>query len=47
MLRLVTETKSSGRFNSYEIMDGRNALSQNIVKTKEAHKLLVAGMIRI
>ena len=44
MLRLVTESKSSGKFNSYEIMDGRNALTPNVVKTKEAHKLITAGI---
>ena len=44
MLRLVTESKSSGKFNSYEIMDGRNALTPNVAKTKEAHKLIAAGI---
>ncbi len=44
MLRLVTETKSTGKYNSYEIMDGRNALTPNVGKTEEAHKLVSVGI---
>ena len=44
MLRLVTETASSGKFNSFEIMDSRNAISPNVIKTEEAHKLVTAGI---
>lgn len=44
MVRLVTETKLSGNFNSYEIMDSRNALAPNVPKTKEARKLINAGI---
>lgn len=43
-LRLVTESKASGKFNSYEIIDGRNAITPSIIKTKEAHKLITAGI---
>ena len=43
-LRLVTESKASGKFNSYEIIDGKNAITPNVVKTREAHKLLIAGI---
>lgn len=44
MLRLVTETASTGKYNSFEIMDGRNAISPNVIKTEEAHKLVTAGI---
>ena len=44
MLRLVTETKATGKYNSYEIMDSRNALTPNVVKTKEANKIVAAGI---
>jgi len=44
MVRLVTQTKSSGKFNSYELMDSRNALTPNVNKTKEARKIINAGM---
>ncbi len=44
MVRLVTETKSSGNYNSYEIMDSRNALTPNVSKTKEARKIIKAGI---
>ena len=43
-LRLVTESKASGKFNSYEIIDGKNAITPNVVKTREAQKLLIAGI---
>lgn len=43
-LRLVTESKATGKFNSYEILDGKNAVTPNVVKTKEAQKLVVAGI---
>lgn len=44
MVRLVTETKANGKYNSYEIMDSRNALTPNSHKTKEALKLVEAGI---
>jgi len=44
MVRLVTQTKSSGKFNSYELMDSRNALTPNVNKTKEARKIVSAGI---
>ena len=44
MVRLVTQTKSSGKFNSYELMDSRNALTPNVNKTKEARKIVTAGI---
>ena len=43
-LRLVTESKASGIFNSYEIIDGRNAITPSAIKTNEAHKLINAGI---
>lgn len=43
-IRLVTETKESGRFDSFEIMDSKNALAPNTEKTREAHKLVSAGI---
>lgn len=43
-LRLVTESKTTGKFSSYEIIDGRNAITPDVVKTKEAHKLIIAGI---
>lgn len=43
-LRLVTESKATGKFNSYEIIDGRNAITPSVIKTKEAQKLIVAGI---
>ena len=43
-LRLVTESKASGKFNSYEIIDGKNAITPSVIKTKEAHKLITAGI---
>ncbi len=44
MVRLVTETKASGKYNSFELMDSRNALTPNANKTKEARKLVNAGI---
>ena len=44
MVRLVTESKASGKYNSYELMDSRNALTPNVSKTKEARKLVTAGI---
>ena len=44
MVRLVTESKLSGKFNSYELMDSRNAITPNVNKTKEARKLIAAGI---
>ena len=43
-LRLVTESKASGKFNSFEIIDGKNAITPSVIKTKEAHKLISAGI---
>ena len=44
MIRLVTQTKSSGKYNSYELMDSRNALTPNVNTTKEARKIVSAGI---
>ena len=43
-LRLVTETKENGRFDSFEIMDSKNSLAPNTEKTREANKLINAGI---
>ena len=43
-LRLVTESKTTGKFSSYEIIDGKNAITPDVIKTKEAHKLIIAGI---
>ncbi len=44
MIRLVTETKESGNYNSFELMDSRNALTPNVNKTKEARNIISAGI---
>jgi hypothetical protein len=44
MVRLITQTKSSGKYNSYELMDSRNAFTLNSHKTKEACSLVKAGI---
>ncbi len=44
MVRLVTQTQQSGKYNSYELMDSRNALTPNSHKTKEARSLVKAGI---
>ena len=44
MVRLVTETKQTGNYNSFELMDTRNALTPNVNKTKEARKIVAAGI---
>jgi hypothetical protein len=44
MIRLVTQTKSSGKYNSYELMDSRNSFTPNVNKTKEARKIVRAGI---
>ena len=44
MVRLVTESKASGKYNSFELMDTRNALTPNVNKTKEARKLVTTGI---
>ncbi len=44
MVRLVTQSGVSGKFNSYELMDSRNALTPNVNKTKQAHKIVSAGI---
>lgn len=44
MVRLVTEAKSSEKYNSYELMDSRNALTPNVNKTKRANKIVSAGI---
>lgn len=44
MVRLVTQTKSSGNYNSFELMDSRNALTPNVNKTKQARKIVKAGI---
>lgn len=44
MVRLVTQTKASGGYNSYELMDSRNAFTPNAHKTKEARSLVTAGI---
>ena len=44
MIRLVTEAKNSGKYNSFELMDSRNALTPNVNKTNEARKIIAAGI---
>ncbi len=44
MVRLVTKTKANGKYNSYELMDSRNAFTPNAHKTKEARGLVKAGI---
>ena len=44
MVRLVTKEKSAKKHNSFEIMDSRNALAPNPQKTKDADKIIEAGM---
>ena len=44
MVRLVTQTKQSGKYNSYELMDSRNAFTPNAHKTKQARSLVKAGI---
>ena len=44
MVRLVTKTKETGKYNSYELMDSRNALTPNVNKTKDARKIVAAGI---
>lgn len=44
MVRLVTQTKASGKFNSYELMDSRNAFTPNTNKTQQARKIIGAGI---
>ena len=44
MVRLVTQTKQSGKYNSYELMDSKNAFTPNSHKTKEARSLVKAGI---
>ena len=36
--------KNSGKFNSFELMDSRNALTPNVNKTNEARKIIAAGI---
>jgi len=44
MVRLVTKSKADGKYNSYELMDSRNALTPNSHKTKQARSLVKAGI---
>ena len=44
MVRLVTKEKGAKKHNSFEIMDTRNAFAPNPQKTKEADKIIEAGM---
>jgi len=44
VIRLVTETKKTGQFNSFEIMDGRNSVTANSEKTRKAKDIVFAGM---
>ncbi|MFK7794959.1 MAG: hypothetical protein AB8B89_06405 [Gammaproteobacteria bacterium] len=44
MVRLVTQSKESGKYNSYELMDSKNAFTPNSHKTKEARSLIKAGI---
>lgn len=44
MVRLVTQTQASENYNSYELMDSRNALTPNVSKTKEARNIVNAGI---
>lgn len=43
-VRLVTKQRGSDKFNSYEIVDGRNALGTNPEKTREAKTIIAAGI---
>jgi hypothetical protein len=44
MVRLVTQTKESGKYNSFELMDSKNAFTPNAHKTKQARSLVKAGI---
>jgi|GEM_PF-525200 hypothetical protein len=44
VIRLVTKTKKTGKYNSFEIMDGRNSVSANSEKTRKAKNIIMAGM---
>ena len=44
MVRLVTKEKGAKKHNSFEIMDSRNALAPNPQKTKDADKIIEAGI---
>ena len=44
VIRLVTETKNTGKYNSFEIMDGRNSVTANSEKTRKAKDIIIAGM---
>ena len=44
MVRLVTQTKATGKYNSYELMDTRNSFTPNVNKTKQARKIVSAGI---
>ena len=44
LVRLVTERKGEKRFDSFELMDTRNAFTPSASKTIEAKKLISAGI---
>ncbi|MEM8844059.1 MAG: hypothetical protein AAGB35_03360 [Pseudomonadota bacterium] len=44
MVRLVTKDKDAEKYNSFEIMDSRNAFTPNPSKTKEANEIVNAGI---
>ena len=44
MVRLVTKEKDAKKYNSFEIMDSRNAFAPNPEKTKEANNIVNAGI---
>ncbi|MEM7304566.1 MAG: hypothetical protein AAF372_03445 [Pseudomonadota bacterium] len=44
MVRLVTKEKAEKKHNSFEIMDSRNAFAPNPEKTKDANKIIEAGI---
>ena len=44
MVRLVTKEQNAKKYNSFEIMDSRNAFAPNAEKTKEANDIVNAGI---
>ena len=44
MVRLVTKEEGAKKHNSFEIMDTRNAFAPNPHKTKDANKIIQAGI---
>ena len=44
MVRLVTKEQDAKKYNSFELMDSRNAFAPNPEKTKEANNIVNAGI---